>query len=220
MNDDGSEVRRLFQSSLAAWHPRWSPDGRRIAFESYDPAVSGFRVYVMDADGSNVRQIASAAGDNLSPEWSPDGTRILFLSIRAPRFWRTMYLVNADGTGERQLSDDSVCFANIYSIRWSPDGSRIGYTCESDGGSIYSVRADGTDRRLLIPPPAGPPPQDFGPVWSPDGSQVAFSSTRGTLNQVLPPVWHVFIANAVGGSVTRITSDSAGYTVADWGPPR
>ncbi len=220
MNEDGSEARRLFQSSLAAWHPRWSPDGRRIAFENYDPAVSGFRVYVMDADGSNVRQIPSAAGENFSPEWSPDGTRILFLSNRPPRNWWTMYIVNADGTGERQLSDDSVCFHNIFAIRWSPDGSRIAYTCESEGGSIYSVRPDATDRRLLIAHPGDNPSQDFGPVWSPDGGQLAFTSNRDSPGAPHPPRLHVFVASATGGSVSRITSDSAGYVVADWGPPR
>lgn len=216
MNEDGSGVRRLFQSSRAAWHPRWSPDGRRIAFENYDP-VEGFRVHVMNADGSNVQPIPSVAGENFSPEWSPDGTRILFLSNRPPRGRWTMYIVNADGTGERQLSDDSVCFAHVVSIRWTPDGSRIGYTCDFDG--IFSVRADGTDAHRLIPPAAGYPPQEFGPIWSPDGSQVAFTSNRGS---PVPgrTVWHVFTANAAGSGVKPITSDSEGYTVADWGPPR
>jgi Tol biopolymer transport system component len=220
MNEDGSEMRRLFQSSLYATHPSWSPDGSRIAFENYDPAVGESRVYVMDADGSNVRQIPSAAGPNYWPEWSPDGTRILFVSSRPPRGLWTMYVVNADGTGERQLSDDSACLSHISVPKWTPDGSRIGYLCDSDVGAIYTVRADGTDRRLLIPPRADKPSYEYAPVWSRDGSQVAFASDRDTPEHLSEPAWHIFVANASGGSITRITSDSAGYHVTDWGPPR
>jgi Tol biopolymer transport system component len=220
MNEDGSEVRRLFESSLVASHPRWSPDGRHIVFENLDPAVREFRVYVMDADGSNVRQIPSAAGPNFWPEWSPDGTRILFLSSRPPRGWWTMYIVNADGTGERQLSDDSVCLSNISLPKWTPDGSRIGFLCDSDEGGIYTVRAEGTDKRLLIPSRAGSRSYEYAPIWSPDGSQVAFSSDRDTPEHLSQAAWHIFVANASGSSITRITSDSAGYYVTDWGPPR
>ena len=220
MNADGSEVRRLFQSSLYATHPSWSPDGRHIAFENYDPAVGESRVYVMDADGSNVRQIPSPAGPNYWPEWSPDGTRILFLSSRPPRGSWTMYIVNADGTGERQLSDDSACLSHVSVPKWTPDGSRIGYLCDSDQGSIYTVRADGTDRQLLIPPRAGKQSYEYAPVWSRDGSQVAFASDRDTPDDLMEATWHIFVASASGDSITRITTDSAGYHVTDWGPPR
>jgi Tol biopolymer transport system component len=166
-------------------------------FENYDLAVGEFRLYVMDADGSNVRQIPSAAGSNFWPEWSPDGTRILFLSSRPPRGWWTMYIVNADGTGERQLSDDSACLSHISLPKWTPDGSR-----------------------LLIPPRTGNRSYEYAPVWSPDGSQVAFASDRDTPEHLSQAAWHIFVANASGGSITRITSDSAGYHVTDWGPPR
>jgi Tol biopolymer transport system component len=131
-----------------------------------------------------------------------------------------MYIVNADGTDERQLSDDSVCLSSISFPKWTPDGSRIGYRCDSDEGGIYTVRADGTDKRLLIPPRAGNRSYEYAPVWSPDGSQVAFASTRDTPEHLSQHAWHIFVANASGGSITRITSDSAGYDVTDWGPPR
>jgi Tol biopolymer transport system component len=221
MNEDGSGQRRLLQVPRAAWRPRWSPDGTRIAFESYDPASLGFRVHIMNSDGSNVRIVPSAAGENFFPQWSPDGTRLLFLSNRAPRHWWTMYTVNVDGTGERQLFGNEVCASNVNSIRWSPDGSRIAYMCDAELGSIRTIRTDGTDPQTLTGPDATAPwATDYNPVWSPDGGELAFTSNRYRATPQSTNQWHVFIVSAAGANRRRVTSDTSGHFVHAWGPPR
>lgn len=203
MNADGSGTRRLHETAESAWHPRWSPDGRRITFEQLDRGF-GFRPYVMDSDGSNVQLLSAAPGANFSFEWSPDGSRLLFLSNRLPRYWWTMYLVRADGSGEQQLAGDAACINNVGAATWSPDGVSIAYSCDTEpGGAIYTIRADGTSPVRLSAP-------GNGPVWSPDARQLAFSSGRDGGYQV-------YIRDMPSGLVSRVTSDTVASFVAAWG---
>jgi TolB protein len=208
MNADGSGQRRLLEATHSPEHPRWSPDGQRIAFEAYDPSVGTFRPYVMTADGSNVHALSSSAGNAASVEWSPDGTQLLFLSNRAsPYFW-TMYVVQVDGSGERQVAGDSACTSDVSDPRWSPNGARIAYTCHAQSGvaTLYTIRADGTG-----PVPVTAP--GWGPAWSPDDRQLAFGSSRDG-------GYDVYVVDMSSGAVSRVTRDGATYGVAAWGGGR
>ena len=72
MNADGSGLRRLTRNTVGDRNPVWSPDGRRIAFES------DWQLNVMNADGSGQRRLTRNAGRNFAPAWSPDGQKIAF----------------------------------------------------------------------------------------------------------------------------------------------
>ena len=77
MNADGSDAERLTYFGFKSTFPAWSPDGRRIAFES-DIGINS-EIYMMNADGSDIVGLTDSAG-SASPAWSPDGRRIAFLS--------------------------------------------------------------------------------------------------------------------------------------------
>ena len=220
MNADGSDMRRLLVTAGPARHPRWSPDGSRIAFAAYDAEVRGYRPYVINSDGSNVRLLTSSPVENFSPEWSPDGAQLLFLSNRPPRSWWTMYIIAADGSGERQLAGNAVCATNVSGARWSPDGSRIAYACDDQFGGIFTILADGTQP---TPVSTGTPEglaKDVGPVWSRNGRQLAFTRIQSQDAPSAPLRLRVPVTDLSTGAVTPLTGDEADDVVHAWGPGR
>ncbi|HMG13457.1 MAG TPA: hypothetical protein VK571_09785 [Gemmatimonadaceae bacterium] len=214
MNVDGSGSHRLFKATdgPGAAHPRWSPDGTRISFDSFDLSLGGFQPFVMNADGSNVKLVRAMPGENFSLEWSPAGTHFLFLTNRAPRLLWTLYLMPVDGSSDQQLSGNDACTSNLgRAAQWSPDGSTIAFSCETNLGSwIISLRSDGT----AITPVTVPATVDFAPVWSPSGEQIAFASDRALLGG--NPIPQVYLINAEGGPVSQVTSNPVRQVVNAW----
>lgn len=215
MNADGSGSHRIFQAAggAGAAHPRWSPDGTRISFDSFDANQGGFQPYLMNGDGSNVHLVRVMPGENFGLDWSPDGGRFVFVSNRGPSFLWTLYSMPVDGSSDQQLSDSNACTGNVgRSAQWSPDGSRVAYSCAPGGfGSwIGNVRYDGMDVVTVTVPNT----QDSGPVWSPSGAQIAFTSNRGGVGG--DPLPQVYLINARGGPLTQLTFETVRSSVNAW----
>ena len=214
MNADGSGSHRLFQmpGGAGATNPRWSPDGSRISFDSFALATGGFQPYVMNSDGSNVRLIRAMPGENFGLEWSPDGTRFLFLTNRAPRLSWTLYVMPVDGSSDQQLSNNSACPFDIgRAAQWSPNGSSIAFSCNTDFGQWISIlNAAGTTVTSVTVPAT----EDFNPVWSPNGAQIAFASDRSAVGG--NPVPQIYLISAGGGLVSQLTREPVRQVVNAW----
>jgi Tol biopolymer transport system component len=102
MNADGSGARRLTHEAGYDGEPAWSPDGRKIAFQSTKTIGGNKEIYVMNADGSGKRNLTRNPAMDGRPSWSPDGRRIAFVSDREGRL--EAHVMNADGSGQRSLT--------------------------------------------------------------------------------------------------------------------
>jgi hypothetical protein len=201
MSASGGDAAPLVSSArfTADWHPAWSPDGTRIAFQS--SRDRNVEIYVVNADGSGLARLTNNAANDQEPVWSPDGTKIAFASSRDGRF--EIYVMNPDGSGVTGVSSEQ---AEEFEPSWSPDGSRIAFTSGRDGHEdVYVMNADGSGIARLTNNPAG----NLEPSWSPDGARIAFRSNRDGNPQI-------YVMNADGSSVTRLSNNSDSDTQPSW----
>jgi Tol biopolymer transport system component len=170
MNADGSGERRLTRNTVRDSSAIWSPDGRRIAFES------NWQVWVMNADGSAQRRLTRNGGRNFAPVWSPDGQRIAFERRTGREKYRPcsgcgrasafeVRVMNRNGSGQQTLTRSGA------KPVWSPDGRKIAFERHSRSqfltkSDIYVMKADGTGQRNLTRTP-GAGRRESQPVWSP-----------------------------------------------------
>ncbi len=164
--DGGSPV-QLTSPPMAASLPRWSPDGRTIAFMAQETAQQPLRVYLVDVDGGSVRRaVPSEPGSQSDPAWSPDGTKLLYGLRGSSNTREDVYIRLADlETGEvRRLPSSE----GLFGPRWSPDG-----------GSIVALEWAGQHRLMLYSPaeerwePVSDVRADW-PIWAPDGKTILF----------------------------------------------
>ena len=151
----------------------YSPDGTQIAFaSSRDGNVD---IFVMSADGGTPRRLTTARGIDTQPAWAPNGRQIAFTSSRSGS--PQIYLMDVDGTSVRRLSFNGG-FHDEPS--WAPDGTRV--VCTTRDASTFQLTTIDTvtsERTVLLGPG-----NNESPVFSPDGSMLAFSSDRTGTPQI------------------------------------
>jgi Tol biopolymer transport system component len=230
INADGSQNTPVTNDLAYDSFPLWSPDGQRLAF-ARDGDGTRF-LFVMNADGSQQMQLTNSSVNTFLPglhySWSPDGQRIAFTVQHG--YGAIIYIANADGSRLTALPTE---FQREYWPAWSPDGKKIAFLsencCANDpavaypppggppalgfmsdgccGGIISIMNADGSEQTQLTTAGDGPP------VWSPDGSQIAFISGRDGRERFQD----LYVMAADGSQQTRLVTVAAVEPLA-WSP--
>lgn len=166
---DGAGEETALASFEPIISPAWSPDGRRLAYVSFENKKPVVYVHSL-ADGK--RQVAANfKGSNSAPAWSPDGAR---LAVSLSRDGGSqIYLVNPDGSNVRRLSQSGGIDTEPV---FSPDGQTLYFTSDRGGSpQIYRMPvAGGEAQRVTFD--GG---YNVSPRISPDGRVLAYIARNG-----------------------------------------
>jgi tricorn protease len=117
-DENGQNIKRVTVHRARDVYPRFSPDGKWIAFSS--DRNGNLDVYVIPVEGGAAKQLTFHSADDSVQGWTPDGRAVLFASQRGEDFMGKLYTVNVDDQKERSAGSDMGVYATL-----SPDGKKL-----------------------------------------------------------------------------------------------
>lgn len=242
----GGPARQLTFLPANDTHPRWSPDGRAIAFlsdrdgvdESGKPAGRRAQVWLLDTGGGEARQVTRSATPVTDFAWSPDGRALVYVANAQPADHEAREARRKAGFDEVVVGDHRM--SHLWTIEiatgtssqvtsgpfhatepaWSPKGDLIAFVSRPTPVANESLLSD-----LFVVSPDGVAPRrliendgpDFAPAWSPDGREIAYlSNARRQSSAAINAIMGV----AVSGGPPRTVTQGFEYTAGEprWSP--
>jgi Tol biopolymer transport system component len=195
INSDASGLKQI---ALRARAPAWSPDGRRLAYESdVDAYFDAGSVTITRLDGSgSVHVNAFNHSSDIGPVWSPTRDELAFQAGPTDASSSSIYVIGADGRRKRRL-------ARGHNPTWSPDGRRLAFI---DDYKLITIDRNGKDKRRVSRK------GEFvtGAAWSPKGGTLGYvAGTTADRYGGLPRNLRVETVNADGKRVHVLARQTA-----------
>lgn len=169
-DSDGYNPRTIYASGAPIMSPAWSPDGRRIAYVSFERRRS--EIYVQDVLSGKRERLSGRPGINSAPAWSPDGRHMaLVLSIDGGA---QIYILDLHSARLRRLTHGPGVNTEPA---WTPDGGSLIFTSDRSGQpQLYRIPAAGGRARRV----SFEGKYNAAPAVSPDGRRVAMVHGTGS----------------------------------------
>ncbi|HEV8538412.1 MAG TPA: hypothetical protein VGR15_05740 [Bacteroidota bacterium] len=202
-------------------HPRWSPDGKWIAFESN--RGGSYQIYVQNIEGGEARQLTSISTEASQAIWSPDGKNIAFVSAVFPEFSEKPYS-ESDALNKKKQDerDNSKVKARIMTKllyrhwdSWVDDKRQHLFVMPVEGGDPRDVTPG--DRDAVPTSSTFSAGDDFD--FSPDGSELAYTATPVPSHEESWSTNHdIYTVNLSTGEKKQITSNLAADASPHYSP--
>jgi len=206
----GGVATRLTIHETIDYSPRWSPDGKWIAFSSFRNGHAD--IFLIPSTGGEVRQVTAYAGLNLVTDWSDDGSKLLFYSSRDTRNL-SLYTIDLHTRALKQLASDTEALRYptispdhklLAYVRGGFPWSRPWYRGSAAASIVIKDLATGATHPALKSDA-----QQFWPLFSPDSRSVFVTTLHG--DSKTPNLWRVPVNGGEPKAITRYTSDAVRF---------
>ncbi len=185
---DGHNAQILLESPEPLLSPSWAPDGKKIAYVSFEGKNSA--IYVQNVLTGQRERVSAFEGINSSPDWSPDGTR---LAMTLSKDGNTeIYILNLNDKSLKRITQHGGIDTEP---NWSPSGQKLAFTSDRSGGpQIYEVSVNGGQPKRI----SFEGKYNARPEYSPDGKFI-------TLVHAVSGSYRIAILDLSNSSITVLT---------------
>jgi len=210
ISSDGKETKKLTSSPTSDANPRWSPDGKTIAFVSSRSGDG--QILLINVGGGEARQFTTLSTGASNPVWSPDGKKIAFVSTVYPEFSGKPFK-ESDELNQKKESDKSKSKVKAHVMTkllyrhwnaWVDDKRQHIFVQSISGGEPKDITPG--DRDAVPTSSTFSAGDDF--AFSPDGKEIAYTATP-TENEAWNTNHDVYTVSIDGSNRKQITTNPA-----------